>query len=203
MDIKKFKEVVDLLRDKSKQEVLDYLKSNNTFTSDEKNIIWIYLFPRPILDRESPSRIQENRKRLGNDGTGWREPNDSETGIFLELLKTSQYGNFMWHLLHSFTNPENIYPVDGDIKTTCCLCGKPIYQYRVWKQKCQKYPETGESEKKEFLSFSSKQSNIELCLDCLIQLQNLNEWLKVLINPGYLDRYQNSYETDKKPLNKK
>jgi hypothetical protein len=59
----------------------------------------------------------------------------------------------------------------------------------VWTEECKKFPQLEEKEKKEFLAFGSKQSSIELCLDCLIQLQGLNDILKILEGENYLNKY--------------
>lgn len=200
-DITELKKIIDNLTEKDKSEVMKYLEKDTELSSTDKNFIWAYMFPRPALDRESPERIQAVRKKLGNSGVGFLEPEDSETIILLELSRTSQYGRFIYHLLHAFTDPTKIFPVAGTGKDECSLCGKKLYEYDIWDKNCKYNPGNPESQRKEYLAFGSSESKVTLCLDCLIQLQHLNDWLKILKGPSYLEsgNWQNTYNNPSEP----
>ena len=148
-----------------KTDSLELLRKDTRLTREEKNLIFAYCYPRQLLDRELPSRVQEFFKNNGNPRL---TPSIPQATLYVEAFRTEQYGRFMRHLYHSFVdNPELIAPVSGEGKCECPLCGKELLELNLW-EKSVKQPE--EEENKEFLAYGSKESGITLCKDCLVQL---------------------------------
>lgn len=53
---------IDKLKDCDAHEVINSLRVNPVLSVEEKNLIYLYLFPRPLLDRQLPERIIAYRK---------------------------------------------------------------------------------------------------------------------------------------------
>ena len=182
--IKSLREVNDT------HQVIESLRTSS-LSIPEKNLVYLYLYPRPLLDKELPGRIQENRRRLQGGETGWLVPEISEVALLIEAYRTQQYKRFIKHLLHTFTGhgvEGNINPVQGYAQETCGLCGKRLFEWGAWNSEVDKFkntPSFPERDKKEYLAFGGKGSNISLCLDCIVQLQEVNRILET-IEPGYL-----------------
>lgn len=174
---------ISQLQGKELHEVLSILKGSTDLSTEEKNFIYLYLFPRPLLDMELPGRIMANRK---SQSVGWLEPKLSEIALLVEAYKSEQYKRYIKHLIHSFRDPSKLFPIDGDGQCNCGLCGKNLYEYGAWNTKCLQFPDSPEITRKEYLAFTSESSNISLCKDCLVQLNSLHETLETL-EPGYLD----------------
>jgi hypothetical protein len=188
MDLERIKRLITYYSDTDKNKVFDSFKSipNNQLSSFEKNFVWNYLFPEPLLDRELPSVIQNAIP--GN--IDLLMPNDNFVMILIRALRTPQYSKFMKHLLHSFiVDPSLVYPVDGEQTQICPICGKTVYNHKIWKRICDQTPNNPESSRQEHLSFSSKQSDLCLDLDCLVQLNELNNVMNIL-DPGFLTSYK-------------
>lgn len=188
MNILRVKELIEKYVGRSQKEVIQDLQEDYTIGENERNAVFVYLFPPTLLDRQIGQKILSNRAKTKNI-KGWLEPEDSELVILLWGWRSQQYNRFMRHLLHSFLDPELVFPLTGRFKEKCALCDKIVYHFDVWTEECKKFPQLEEKEKKEFLAFGSKQSSIELCLDCLIQLQGLNDILKILEGENYLNKY--------------
>lgn len=179
------KNALNYLSNKNSDAVIEFLTREDKLNNDEKNLLYFYLFPRKLLDRELPNRIIEYRK-FCNMTNGFLIPNTGETALLIEAYKTEQYYRFMRHLMHSFIRSEdNVSPIKGNTTCNCCLCNKTLYNYDLWENLCKTHPEYNEQNKKEFLTFGSKESDVNLCLDCLIQLKNADEILKIL-EPNYI-----------------
>lgn len=161
-----------------KEQVKSLLGPSTKFTSDQKNFIWNYLFPEPILDYELPSIVQSYFKTTGITGT--QKPDEGVLFILIRALRSLQYGRFMKHLLYSFLDVSLIYPViDDKVKEkTCPICGKTLYEENTWK----KLNDPG----KDYLAYSSERSDLWLCRDCLVQLQYLDYTMEIIC-PGYLE----------------
>lgn len=179
--------IEDLKKMGDTHEVIESLRVS-PLSIQEKNLVYLYLFPRPLLDKELPGRIQEARLSSGNNGNGYLVPNTLEVSLIIEAYRTEQYRRFIKHLLHTFTNPQNIHPVSGNEQCKCGLCDKGLYEFEAWKSECSKFKNSPhpEEKRKEFLAFGGTGSNISLCLDCIIQLQEVNRTIE-LIEPGYLE----------------
>ena len=184
MDLQKVKYYIDNLGGKSKEDVLRILGNDEKLSDPEKNTVYLFLFGGKLLDRELPGRIQSAR---GRNVAGYLVPEDSEIVLLIMAYKSKQYNRYILHLLHAFTDPSKVFPLSGRFRETCGLCDKMIYHHEVWSEECKKFPQLGEQDKKEFLAYGSRESSIELCLDCLVQLQALNDVLKVLEGPNYLN----------------
>lgn len=178
------------LRDCSVHEAINLLRVDKDLSIEEKNLIYLYLFPRPLLDRQLPERVQSYR---GSQSQGFLQPNIGEIGLFIEAYRTEQYRRFMKHLFHSFVDPEQLFPVAGSGQSECALCGKNLYNLDAWNDMCTRFPESSEKNKKEYLTFGSKNSNVDLCLDCIIQLKEASIILED-IEPGYLLDWRTKYK---------
>lgn len=182
--INEIKFYIEYLKGKDVSEVLRVLKTSTDIGVNEKNLIYLYLFPRPLLDMELPGRIMDERgpgKEVGS-----LVPDLRETAILLEAYQTEQYRRFMKHLLHSYLDPENIFPILGNGQTECGLCKKRLFEKDSWDSICKANPGNKEIGRKEYLAFGSTGSNVNLCLDCIVQLKALGDLLNV-IEPGYLN----------------
>lgn len=122
-----------------------------------KNLIYLYCYPRPLLDRELPNRINNT--------------NDFNKKILLlcEACRTEQYGRYIKHLFHAFldNNGNNTVKITEDLSEEdfCPLCGKKLENNST---------------------FGSKESTSMLCDDCLkaiIITRNIME----ILDPGFLD----------------
>lgn len=185
-----FKFYIDKLKNCNVHEVLNLLKTDQDLGVDEKNLIYLYLFPRPLLDRQLPERVQSYR---GKQSQGFLQPNLGEISLLIEAYRTEQYRRFMKHLFHSFLNPEQLFPIAGNGQHECALCGKNLYEENSWSDLCSRFSYNPEKEKKEYLAFGSKNSNIVLCLDCIIQLKEASVLLEE-IEPGYLLDWKTKYK---------
>lgn len=177
LDLESIKICIDQMRGKNKEDVKRFLESSDQFDNPSKNIIFTELFPPIISDMELPGLIHQNRK---TNFRGWLTPEESEVAILYSAFKSEQYQRFILHLLHSFTSDKKVYPVGGRYKSKCAICDKILYNYDVWYEECLRFPKLEEKEKKEFLSFGSKTSDLNLCLDCIVQLKVLKTLIKGL-----------------------
>ena len=146
----------------------DLINSCTKLDQFDKNFIYLYCYPRPLLDRELPIRMNKT-----NDL-------DLSKKILLlsEACKTDQYGRYMKHLFHAFLDNDgaNVIKITEDLdgEDFCPLCGKKL--------------ENGST-------FGSRDSSSMLCDDCLKALiitKNIME----LMDPGFLDwkkRYTDSF----------
>ena len=107
--MKHLKSYLGQLRNLEKDQVLSFLTNNKDLTPDEKNLIFLYLFPRDLLDKELPSRVQSVRSHQA----GSIQPSLIESILLIEAGRTPQYSRFIKHLLHSFTKVEDIHCVEG------------------------------------------------------------------------------------------
>ena len=174
---------------------IEYIKSNNldekgaisvlgrsnTLSQDEKNLVFLYCFPRPLPDYGLPDRIREHRVKSGIGENG----NDSELAFILEACQTEQYGRFMKHIMHAFGDAANVHPVqghsvNGEETDTCCICGKELHEFASWSQN---FPLDND---RHFLCFGSSDSSSVICVDCLIRLVKTIEIVND-IDPGFLD----------------
>ncbi len=178
---------IEVLKGKEEKRVLSALKTLDELSPIDKNAIYTYLFPKPIMDMELPKIIMNGRKTNGGSDRGYLEPNDLETLILLRAYNTRQYKKFILHLLHSFVQDEKgIYVEDSQDEFKCGACGKLLYGFTTWKILCDKNPSFGEQERREYLAYGSSQSSQHICLDCMIQLQNLNKILEAVEGKHYL-----------------
>ena len=180
---------IEILKGKDEKTVIGALKNIDELTPYQKNIIYTCLFPKPVSHMELPALIKETREALGCP-RGSLQPSEEETLILLRAYmdKTKQYRRFILHLLHSYVqHEEGIYISQvNDDDLVCGCCGKPLYGYPRWKSRCDKNPAFGEQDSKEYLAYGSNQSNQVICINCMIQLKNLDTLLKRLEGPDYL-----------------
>lgn len=155
-------------------------------TQDEKDVIFRYCYPRLLGDYELPSRVMgERRKR--KKIIGFLEPDLQETSLILEAARTPQYSRFIKHLYHAFSDPSKISSVNGVEKTDCPICGKTVLDYQVWQDMGEMF-EKEEQEMQQRLAFSSTETEIKLCKNCLIQLLNSMDIMKTL-DPDFLHNW--------------
>jgi len=181
MNIEEIKKSVEYIKSKKldSKRAIEYLQ-NVPLTSDEKNVVYFYCFPRPLADYGLPPRIQEYRRPRGVGSNG----DECEVAFVLEACKTEQYGRFMKHLMHAFGNPENVHPVAGTEIDTCCICGKDMLEFDIYTAQGRNDPHA--------LSYGSSDSSSNICLDCLGRLIEAMEIIEEL-DPSFLNwtkRYQ-------------
>ena len=135
----------------------ELLEQEPTLTQDEKRLIYMYCYPRPLLDRELPNRINNTNNF------------EKKVLLFVEACRTEQYGRYMKHLFHAFleNDGKQTFKITEDISEEdfCPLCGKKLENNNT---------------------FGSKDSTSMLCDDCLKALiitRNIME----IIDPGFLD----------------
>lgn len=162
------------------QEILEYLGKETELTSIEKNLVYLYLCPRPLMDRELPSRIINVR----DNPDGSLTLNPKESILVLEASRTPQYGRFIKHLFHAYQDHTKIHPIEGSDIRECCLCGKEIYEMILWKSYSKQYGEE-EVRDKLFLAHGSTETNLPICIPCLLNLRAAIEMMEK-INPNYL-----------------
>lgn len=164
-------------------EVLEYLSNNNELTPEEKNLIFLYLFPRPLADKELPKRFQD--VRVNENKYGSLIPNLNEVAIIIEAGKTLQYSRYIKHLLHSYSSVENIHSIEGSNVCNCCLCNKEIYELTLWKEFSKQYKSEEEQEKL-FLAFGSTETDLPICMPCLLSLRKAIDIIDT-IDPSFLN----------------
>lgn len=156
------------------EEGINLLKDNTSLTPFQKNCVWTYCYPVNIGDYELPGLIQTER---GPYKEGWLKPKEDEILLLLRAYSCKQYEGYMKHLLWSFTrNPESVlvpsYKEEGeDLK--CGVCGKSLYPWNEWEEKCNQSPAFKEKERREYLAFGSSLSSQCVCLNCQIQMKAL------------------------------
>ena len=173
------------------QALEELMKVKGKFTNDEKNFIYCYCFPRPLLDRELMSRVAEFHRLRGD--TGLLYPNVQDITLILEAGRTEQYGRFIKHLMHAFCDEENIYRVPGADEYECPICGKKTHGLDLWDSQIDVYGET--------LAIGSSESSVTLCLNCLVQLSSAKDLIN-FIDPSFLD-WMKRYKINKTRSRKK
>lgn len=181
--MEKLKKILEKLKGDEKDKVFNILKKDENLNTQEKFLIYSYLYPRNLLDKELPSRIKSYRN-LYNSPAGFLFPDMGESTLLVEAYRTPQYNRFLRHLYYSFTSLDLVHPVSGNSKEKCCICDKTIHCSDSWIEACKLY--TPELEKREYLCFGSNDSGLNICLPCLIQLLNSREILEVF-EPGFLN----------------
>ena len=177
------KKFIDYFKENNytKEQVLSILKGREDLTVEEKNFIYLYCFPRPLLDRELIPRVAEEHKKRGDlNNHGSLIPNALDVTLILEAGQTEQYGRFIKHLMYAFSDEEKIYKAFNNNTYECPICGKTIMGETLWKIT------QFQDQQKEFLAIGSRGSSILMCLDCLVQLNAAKEVVD-FIDPGFLD----------------
>ena len=172
----------------NKEDGYKIIKEDANLTQDEKNMIYCYCYPRQLLDRELPSRVQNYRKTNNIPDSGLLTPIMGEITLLIEAARTEQYGRFMKHLVFAFSDPLNINPVAGNEIKNCAICGKPLCQHELWNEKIIANPGSSEKSEMQYLAYGSCKSseNVILCKDCLVQLISASQYLKE-IDPDFFD----------------
>lgn len=179
---------------------IDFLKTNNVpenialkqlasdssgLTKEEKTLIFRFCYPRLLGDRELPERIIKFRKDNKSSANGFLEPNLGETTLILEASQTPQYSRFIKHLYNSFKDISKISPAEGIEKNHCPFCNKVILNYQLWNSRVADTENSEEEKNKEFLAFTSPDTDIKICRNCLIQLLYSFDLMKNL-DPNFL-----------------
>lgn len=180
------KTYIENLKNLDEKSVLETLKSA-TLSSFEKNFIYTYLFPKPLKHMELLEVV--GNKRTQHNQTDLLKPDSLEVLILLRAYRTEQYRKFILHLLHSFIeNQGGTYIVNEEVEEhdTCSICGKKLYPFSMWSKMLADYPESPENNRKEYLMFGNDQTGLCMCLDCMIQLKELNTYLENIEGSDYL-----------------
>lgn len=92
-----------------KNKAIEYLRLTD-LSDSEKNIVFVYCFPRPLRDKELVDRCKKSLY--------------SKTILIIEASQTDQYRRFIQHLIHAFTDsPENLFYEEIPIED-CPICGE-------------------------------------------------------------------------------
>ena len=168
------------------------LGGTKNLDSHEKNIVYLWCYPRELPEYGLPNRIQSYIRKVG---LAWN-PVNLDLGFVAHLIeaeRTSVYGKFMRHLMYSFTvNPSLISPVLGDSIDQCPICGENVYETNAWDKLSELSQEDRELSKG--LAFSSKKSSSCLCLRCLSHLNEAYNILEGNIKSNYLVNSWNLYK---------
>ena len=184
--MKNLKEYTNYLKEMniSPADAIELLKGCADLDKDEKNLIYLYCYPRNLGDRELPSRMMNFRQSTGRRYEGSLTPDYGEIALLVEAFKTEQYQNFIKHLIIAFGNPEKVMPVSGNSQEAVCpICGKKLLEKDDWEKRAKEVDPN-----QEYLAFGSKESSQELCKDCLVQLFMTSEVLGQL-EPDYLAKW--------------
>ena len=148
------------LRGKSKSEVYDILSRRTDLSRDEKNKLWVRLFPDPVHHMELPELIKELRESPTYN-------RDRETLLLLRAYSHVQYHRFIRHLLHSYIKDvSKIYKVE-ELGSRCAICDCELPS-----------------------GYSSTDTNLDLCLVCIGQLKSLDEDLRWMEGVNYLEFFE-------------
>ncbi len=181
--MEKLRKVIVKLTGLKSEEVIEALKYENELNPHEKNLVFNYLSPRFIRDYELPKLIYERR---GINQSGFLDKNIGELRLLVEAYRCPQYSRYIKHLMYSYSNPEIIFPISGTETQMCGVCNKNLFEFDAWDKLCKDNPSNPEVGKREYLAFGSSDTKITICLDCLVQLNYLQEFLDV-VEP---DRYK-------------
>lgn len=172
MRLELIKNYVDRLSLSTRDELVETLGKDNVLSRNEKNAVYLWLFPLLLKDRELPEKMKEV---IGPSEL--MKPRDEEIVMLIGAYKSAQYGNFIRHLLHAFTDSSLVFPYCGETTEDCCICGKHLICH-------------GSAHTRENLSYGSSESSVKLCLNCIIQLQALHQVLQFMEGEDYLNRYK-------------
>lgn len=179
----------------SQAEGLKLLKDDINLSSSEKNLIYAYCYPRQLLDRELPSRVQNFRKNSNLPLLGTTDYNIGEITLIIEAGQTEQYGRFIKHLMHAFCDSSKVFQVEElEGEKNCCICGKNLLGITDWENTFSDV-----DHRKEKLAFGSTESSVILCIDCLTQLLNAYNLINEF-DPGFLDWTKKMKLTSETPL---
>lgn len=183
----KLKSIIENFANTTEENLVNELKANNTLTPFEKNFVYTYLFPKPLKHMELLDVLGNKR---GGKTSGFLAPDDTEILILLRAYRTAQYKKFILHLLHSYIeNEKGTYVVNEKVENdTCAICGKKIYNFEDWNKILESNPGHPESNNREYLMFGNDQTGLCMCLDCLVQLKTLNEYLEAVEGSDYLTK---------------
>jgi hypothetical protein len=187
--IKKLKAAINACSGKNSHEIIEYLRFEPDLDDSEKNLVFTWFTSHILQDGDLPRRLQEYRS-MKNKYAGFLEPELGEISILLGAYQSPQYKRYLKHMLMAYNDAKAIYPVQGNRENECGICKKAIYNYNNWENRCKSNPELGEQERKEYLEFASPTTNVSICLDCLMQLKGLHEFL-VAMCPEYW-KYKNT-----------
>lgn len=162
------KPFIDYLKNSgtTKEEALNLLLGNKKLAPEEKRLILCYCYPRPLSDYGLPARVQEFMSTRCT--TKYPE-------LIIEASETPQYGRFVRHLFHSFLSISKVGPAGGDTEKGCSICGKTVYGT----DKMDGRPESDQA-------YTSSETSVFLCRNCLEQLIEAYSIIEDDINPGFL-----------------
>lgn len=175
-------EIFSDLKEKTKEETLDYLKERSDIPGPWKNLIYLYCFPKNLGDYELPERLKGyTEKRTTKLGT----IDYNIVARLIEAYRTPQYSKYIRHLIHAFIEDSQakVFPLLGEEKCKCGIYYTDICQYNLWEKHKQRDPGSL------YLAYASKESSITLSLDAMIQLGETDRILNVL-EPDYLNGWK-------------
>ena len=172
-----FKPFIEFIKNSgaTKEETLKLLKEETSLTPEEKNLIFLYCFPRPLADGELTKRIQSYRQK-NNIINLSLAPDYNETGLIIEAAKTEQYSRFIKHLMYSFGKISKVVTVS--------------YDYKEEKEELRKKQKEAAGDSLILLDPTSIKTKTEKCALCGRELLYYNDWIQII----------NQNSTDLSPL---
>ena len=146
--------------------------------SPEKALVRAYLWPRQnYLDGDLQRELEIARDASGIIGIQ-TEPEIKELCVFLEAIRSQQYGSYLKRLIQKFTSTDHVFPstsITGR-DTTCEICGKQILYWPEWEQTKGSLESIG-VDSRSVLAYGHSGYPGCLCMNCIIQLNYLADIL--------------------------
>lgn len=175
------------LRGKTPQEAYEILNFNPNLSQPEKSIAYTLgtFQPQILQDGDLMREIQRYRTNTLGNQRGSLGEDLIEISYIIKAYLSPQYRRFIKHLMISYLDDSQVFPVEGKFSEECGICHKQIHQFSRWVQLCEANPGFGEQYRKEYLSLGSSNSKTPICMNCLIQLRGAYDLLNFL-DPGFL-----------------
>lgn len=180
------RELCNSLRGKTKEEVIQVL-GQVQISPFQKNLLFIYVFPPIIQDRELLYTYPKIREAYLKGEISEPDLGQKELLLLMGAYRSEQYGKFIRHLLHSFikNNGSSVYIDESLLDGYCAISGKHLFGFRLWSSICQPSDPS-----KNFLAYSSRNSELLMGRESLVRLQQLNQYLSVIEGPDYLVKWE-------------
>jgi hypothetical protein len=147
--------------------------------SPEKALVRAYLWPRQnYLDGDLQRELEIARDASGIIGIQ-TEPEIKELCVFLEALRSQQYGVYLRRMIQKFTSSGgDVFPATSITgrDTTCEVCGKQILYWPEWEQTKSSLESIG-VDPRSVLAYGHSGYPRCLCMNCIIQLNYLADIL--------------------------
>lgn len=190
MDKEKISYVLQGVFGKTSEEIINILRYNCPvpLCSQEQSIIYSLAISQPVIlhDGDLSSFIKTHRNAF-NIPRGSLQEDLDEVSMLIKAWRSPQYKRYIKHMMISFLDNSLVFPIEGYGEDECGICKKKLFRFNSWDEMCKQNPGFGEQNRKEYLSFGSKNSKNSICMDCLVQLGIAYDLLEHLY-PGFLTK---------------